>query len=117
VPLQDWYIVVFGLGQNRHTRRLLTQWFKDNYDDIIQRIKSQSTLSRIVKDTFSGYSSEKDAEDIKSFFEGKDVSKYNLALTQALDSIRANAVWLDRAKGDIVGWLNDFSKRYPSSRL
>jgi len=114
VPLQDWYLVVFGLGQNRHSRRLLTQWFKDNYDDITQRIKSQPTLSLIVKYTFSGYSSEKDAEDIESFFKDKDVSKYNLALTQALDSIRANAVWLDRAKGDIVGWLDGFSKRYPS---
>jgi len=35
---------------------------------VVRRVKSQSTLSRIVKDTFSGYSSEKDAEDIESFF-------------------------------------------------
>ena len=101
----------------------------------MQRVKSQSSLSYIIKFTFAGYSSEKDAKDIEAFFkvrklflgtrsphltltpvetQDKDVSKFNLSLTQALDSIRANAVWLDRSKDDILEWLTEFSKRYPS---
>jgi aminopeptidase 2 len=41
----------------------------------------------------------------------KDVSKFNLALDQALDSIRANAVWLETSETDIRAWLAGFEKR------
>lgn len=48
--------------------------------------------------------------------QGKDVSKFNLALDQSLDSIRANAIWWDRSKEDITAWLAEFEKR-KSSKL
>lgn len=49
----------------------------------------------LVQRTFSGLSTEKDYQEIVEFFKDKDTSKYNLALAQALDTIRAKIVWLE----------------------
>lgn len=114
VPLQDWHSVVAGLGQNRYTRRLMTSYFYENYDAILERYKGNFSLSYIVKYTLQWYTTEKDAIDIEKWFKGKDVSKYNLALEQSLDSIRSNAIWIDRSGKEIISWISDFSKRHTS---
>jgi aminopeptidase 2 len=49
----------------------------------------------LVQRTFSGLSSEKDYQEIVEFFKDKDTSKYNLALAQVLDTIRAKIAWLE----------------------
>lgn len=49
----------------------------------------------LVQRTFSGLSTEKDYQEIVEFFKDKDTSKYNLALAQVLDTIRAKIAWLE----------------------
>lgn len=53
---------------------------------------------------------EEDATQAEKFFETKDVSKFNLALSQALDKIRTNAAWLERDAKDVADWLEAWRK-------
>ncbi|KAF8311309.1 hypothetical protein DL93DRAFT_2229778 [Clavulina sp. PMI_390] len=110
VQLQDWHSTVNGLSSNTFTRRKMAQYFYDNYDSIIKRYEGTFSITYIVEYTFRNFTTEKDAEEIAEFFKGKDNSKYNLALSQALDNIKANSKWLNRSQGDIESWLAKFSK-------
>ncbi|KAF9504838.1 hypothetical protein BS47DRAFT_1438322 [Hydnum rufescens UP504] len=105
VPLQDWMYIFMGLGANRTTRRGVTVFFKENYAEILKRFEGNFSLSYIIKFVFESYTTEEDAQDTERFFKDKDISKYELAYHQALDSIRANAAWLKRSESDIESWL------------
>jgi aminopeptidase 2 len=48
-----------------------------------------------LKLAWGGLASLKDAEACEAFFKDKDTSKYALVLQQTLDSIRANAQWIE----------------------
>ncbi|KIO15899.1 hypothetical protein M407DRAFT_34482 [Tulasnella calospora MUT 4182] len=63
------------------------------------------SLSYLVKFSFQELTTEKDADAVEAWFKDKDVSKFNLALAQSLDTIRANAKWLERSKDDVADWL------------
>ena len=41
----------------------------------------------------------------------KDVSRYDMALAQSLDGIRARADWNERSTADLRQWLEDWKKR------
>jgi len=105
VPLQDWMYIFSGLGTNRATRRGVTVFFKENYAEILKRFEGNFSLSYIIKFIFESYTTEEDAQDTEAFFKDKDISKYELAYHQALDSIRANSAWLKRSGSDIESWL------------
>ncbi|KAF8311310.1 leucyl aminopeptidase [Clavulina sp. PMI_390] len=123
VQLQDFHPTVNGLSANTFTRRKMAQYFYDNYDSvymlrlimsyrlqILKRYEGTFSFTYIVEYTFRNFTTEKDATKIAAFFEGKDNSKYNLALSQALENIKANSKWLNRSQGDIEAWLTKFSK-------
>ncbi|KAF8325549.1 uncharacterized protein EI90DRAFT_2931912 [Cantharellus anzutake] len=107
VPLQDWHTTFAALNMNTVVRRKATGVFKNNYDEIIKRFEGNFSLGYIVKYNFESYTTEADRKETKAFFEDKDNSKYNMALNQALDSINANATWLDRSLGEIERWLRE----------
>lgn len=56
----------------------------------------------MVKGGFSSYSSFEDLDKAKAFFEGKDVRKFRLAVSQTYDSIQAAADWLKRDTEDVT---------------
>jgi hypothetical protein len=45
--------------------------------------------------TFKDLTTRQDVEETEAFFAHKDSSKYSLVLQQTLDSIRANAAWIE----------------------
>jgi len=111
VPLQDWMYIFAGLGANPFTRRETAAFFKANYADIIKRFEGNFSLGYFIKYSFENLSTEADLAETDAFFKDKDISKFNLSLHQALDSIRANIAWLKRSKDDVEVWLGEFEKR------
>ncbi|KAH8117511.1 peptidase family M1-domain-containing protein [Phellopilus nigrolimitatus] len=107
---QDVYRFIGKLSGNTVTRRQMAQWFKANYEEIYKRFSANTQLSDLVSYSFKKLSSEADAKDTEEFFKDKDVSKYNLSLSQALDTIRAHAAVLERSTDDVVQWLEEWSK-------
>ncbi|THH11179.1 hypothetical protein EW146_g8132 [Bondarzewia mesenterica] len=92
---QDVMYFFAGLAANPTARRQLIKFFEDSYDALYKRFEGNFTLRYLVKSVYSPLSTEKDREAAAAFFEGKDISKYNQALAQALDGIKAKAVWIE----------------------
>lgn len=70
----------------------------------------------LVQRTFSGLSTEEDYQGIVEFFKDKDTSKYNLALAQSLETIRAKITWLEVSIFFLTVWDVD-TDRMCSGRL
>ncbi|EIN08063.1 hypothetical protein PUNSTDRAFT_126849 [Punctularia strigosozonata HHB-11173 SS5] len=104
---RDQDIVYFfgGVSANRKTRRVLTEFFKERYDQIYKRFDGNFSLKFIVERAFNGLSSIKDHDETVEFFRGKDISKYRMSLEQTLDSIKAKAALIERSKEDVEQWL------------
>jgi aminopeptidase 2 len=49
----------------------------------------------LVWAVYGGFSSQSDLEHAEKFYDGRDTSKYNMALAQTLDSIRAKVRWIE----------------------
>ncbi|KIO32561.1 hypothetical protein M407DRAFT_213745 [Tulasnella calospora MUT 4182] len=105
VQIQDTMYFFSGAAANRESRRRIGEFFKENYDTITKMFEGNFSLSYLVKFSFQELTTEKDADAVEAWFKDKDVSKFNLALAQSLDTIRANAKWLQRSKDDVADWL------------
>ncbi|KAF8162999.1 leucyl aminopeptidase [Crassisporium funariophilum] len=102
---QDMFYFFGGLGGNFKGRRLLTKYFKEQYDVLYKRFEGNFSLHYMVTYSTEYYSTMKDCEETEAFFKDKDTSKYNQALAQTLDTIRARSAYVERATDDIVDWL------------
>jgi aminopeptidase 2 len=102
---QDVVNVFSGLSGNFKTRRILVEFFKKNYDVLQKRFEGNFMMRYLIQRTFGGLSTEKDYEDIVEFFKDKNTAKYNMALAQTLDTIRAKIAWIERSTADIEEWL------------
>ncbi|KAG9123895.1 Aminopeptidase 2 mitochondrial [Ceratobasidium sp. 392] len=107
---QDMMYYFAGLSSNRASRRRIAEFFKENYEKLYKRFEGNFSLSYLVKYGFDSFSSEADAQNVENFFKDKDTSKFNLALAQTLDSIRASDKWLNRSKEDVAQWLAEWQK-------
>lgn len=81
------------------------------------------SLANIIKFSFSSLASDKDLKDVEAFFADKSTNKvrsagprtlgteadycsqFAMALSQGLDSVRANARWQQRDAADVEDWL------------
>jgi len=99
-----------GLRNNFKTRRLLAKFFKDKYDVLSERFEGNFTLTYLVEISLSSSSTEEDYKGIVEFFKDKDISKYNLSLSQTLESIRANIKYIERSSEDLLEWLQRWQK-------
>ncbi|KAK2460553.1 hypothetical protein APHAL10511_007023 [Amanita phalloides] len=102
---QDILYFFRGLATNFKTRRALAVFFKDEYNALYKRFESNFMLSHLVSLAFGSLSTQKDYDDVKVFFEGRDTSKYNLSLAQAEDGIRARAGLVERSTDELWEWL------------
>ncbi|KAH7930860.1 hypothetical protein BV22DRAFT_1101563 [Leucogyrophana mollusca] len=108
---QDLIYFFGGLQSNPLTRRSSAQFFMNNYDDIYKRYEGNFSLKDVIATCFEHLTAEGDYDKTVEFFKDKDTSKYNLALSQTLDSIRSSSGWLKRSTADITYWLEEWSKR------
>ncbi|KAK7043674.1 Aminopeptidase 2 mitochondrial [Paramarasmius palmivorus] len=106
---RDQDVVYFfrGFTANRKARRLVTEFFKENYAEVRDLGAQTYTLKYLVESSFSVLSTEKDLKDANAFFEGKDTSKYSLSLGQSLDSIRARIAYIKHSTEDLEKWLKE----------
>ncbi|KAG9033193.1 Aminopeptidase 2 mitochondrial [Tulasnella sp. JGI-2019a] len=110
VQIQDTMYFFAGAASNRFARRKLIAFFKENYDKFMKMYEGNFSISYLIKYNFQDLTSDEDAKETAEFFKDKDVSKFNLALAQSLDSIHANAKWLQRSKDDVASWLKEWKQ-------
>ncbi|KAG8952836.1 Aminopeptidase 2 mitochondrial [Tulasnella sp. 419] len=84
VQIQDTMYYFSGASANRAARRRIGEFFEENYDKICKMFEGNFSLSYIVKFSFNGLTTEKDAEDVKKFFE------VMISLSQFSDNFHIN---------------------------
>ncbi|EEB92603.1 hypothetical protein MPER_08862 [Moniliophthora perniciosa FA553] len=106
---RDQDVVYFfrGFVGNNKARRMVPEFFKENYAEFHKRFSETYTLKYLVESSFSVLSTEKDLQDSIAFFKGKDISKYSLSLGQSLDSIRARIAYIKHSTEDLEKWLKE----------
>ncbi|GJE97967.1 M1 family metallopeptidase [Phanerochaete sordida] len=104
---QNLFYLFAGLQENFAGRHFLVRKFEENYDALYNRLIDNFGMQILIRYTFNGLASEKDHDDAKAFFEGKDTSKYSMALAQALDTIKSRAAWIQRSSNDLREWLSN----------
>ncbi|KIP07998.1 hypothetical protein PHLGIDRAFT_105051 [Phlebiopsis gigantea 11061_1 CR5-6] len=102
---QDIFYFFAGLLDNYGARHYVGEQFKGAYDTLSERFAGNFSMQNIVKYAFGGLATEKDYTETKAFFEGKDASKYKMALEQTLDGILARAAWVKRSTEDLRQYL------------
>ncbi|KAK1218706.1 Aminopeptidase 2 mitochondrial [Marasmius sp. AFHP31] len=104
---QDVMIFFRGWSQNPKARRPGNAFFRKYYDEFYKRFSETYTLKYLVQESFAVLSTEKDLKETEAFFEGKETSKYSLALAQSLDSIRARIAFIKHSTDDLQKWLKE----------
>lgn len=102
---QDIIYFINGFQRNFRTRRSCAQFFQDNYVELAKRFEGNFSFKSIVSATFENLTKEEDYQRTVDFFKDKDISRYNLALSQTLESLRASRAWIERSTTDIAEWL------------
>ncbi|KZV77286.1 hypothetical protein PENSPDRAFT_568462 [Peniophora sp. CONT] len=107
---QDVIYFFWGLSSNLKARLPLRDYFEKEYDTLYKRFETTSTFKYLISSTYAGFSSKKDLELAEKFFDGKDISKFNMALAQAYDSIKAKLRWIERSTDDLQSFLDEWEK-------
>ncbi|KAJ7812088.1 hypothetical protein B0H14DRAFT_2858160 [Mycena olivaceomarginata] len=84
-----------GLEANPLARALLVEFFKDNYDAFSKRFATNSMLKYLVTACFKGLSTQRAHDDAAEFFKDKDTTRYSMALSQALETVRARIAYIE----------------------
>ena len=102
VRRQDLHISLVHLSLTQTGRDKVWAWYQYNYNTLIQHYgDSLNYLSMILRNSISGFTSEEKAQEIEGFFKGKDVSRFDRALNQSLETIRTYAGWVGRDAKDV----------------
>ncbi|KAG1778533.1 hypothetical protein EV702DRAFT_967778 [Suillus placidus] len=110
---QDIIYFINGLQTNFRTRRSCAQFFQNNYAELAKRFEGNFSFKDIVSSSFGNLTKEEDYQKIVDFFKDKDTSRYNLALSQTLESLRASSAWIKRSTSDIAEWLSEWKRSSP----
>jgi len=108
---QDFTAFFVFLSSNKKTKRQLVQFVETNYDEIYKRFSGNTQLNHLISIAFKDLTREADAKELEEFFKDKDVSKFNLSLNQALDTIRSTDALIKRSTDDVVQWLESWGSR------
>ncbi|KAF6764898.1 leucyl aminopeptidase [Ephemerocybe angulata] len=108
---QDIMYYFAGLAGNFKSRRLLTSYFRDHYQELYKRFEANFSMQYLVKYSMDFLSTKEDLETTEAFFKDKDTSKYIQSLNQTLDTIRAKSAYIERSTEDLREWLKEWENR------
>ncbi|KAJ7860510.1 leucyl aminopeptidase [Mycena leptocephala] len=108
---QDVVQFCYSLESNPLARPLLVQFFKDNYDALSKRFATNSMLKYLVSGCFRSLATQEAHDDAQAFFKDKDTTRYSMALSQALETIRDRIAYIERSYNDLSDWLTKWEQR------
>jgi aminopeptidase N len=108
VALQDKHSGVIALANNSKVRAEVWHFIRDNWDSKVHPTLSGNlvVLERFLRFSLNKFADEKIADEIKSFFKGKDTRGYDKGLEVIDDTIRSYAGYQKRDAGVVKEWLS-----------
>ncbi|KAJ7641728.1 leucyl aminopeptidase [Roridomyces roridus] len=108
---QDVVSFCFGMAENTVAHGHLSRFYKDNYDALSKRFATNSMHKYLVQACFDCGSTEHEYKDVEEFHKDKDVSRYSMALSQVLETIRTKIDYIERSREDLSRWLIGWEER------
>ncbi|XP_072947418.1 puromycin-sensitive aminopeptidase [Epargyreus clarus] len=108
VRSQDTVFVVVSVAVSRDGRDLAWQFFKDHWQEFMDRYQGGFLLARLVKSTTENFASEAAAAEIEQFFRTHHSPGTERSVQQALETVRLNAAWLRRDLASATAYLQPY---------
>lgn len=105
---QDITSVVGPLAANPGARTFMWSWFKAHYNELHKRFYTGSFLfGRIVSAVCQPFATEEAASEMSLYFSQSELptDAVKRAIEQSIESVHANAKWLNQCRGPVSDWL------------
>lgn len=103
---QDTVFVLGGVSSGSLLgRRAAWKFLKDNWEELYNRYQGGFLISRLIKLTVDGFTGDKMAADVKSFFETHPAPAAERTIQQSCENILLNGAWLKRDAEAIQQYL------------
>ncbi|XP_078280972.1 puromycin-sensitive aminopeptidase [Rhinoraja longicauda] len=94
---QDTVFVLGGVSSGSLMgRKAAWKFLKDNWEELYNRYQGGFLISRLIKLTVEGFTGDKMAADVKSFFETHPAPAAERTIQQSCENILLNGAWLKR---------------------
>ncbi|XP_037947541.1 puromycin-sensitive aminopeptidase [Teleopsis dalmanni] len=105
VRAQDSVFVIVAVAVNPKGRDMAWQFFKDNNQKLLEQYQGGFLLARLIKYLIENFASEEKAIEVEKFFKTKQFSGTERTVSQAVETIRLNAAWLQRDLDSLTAYL------------
>ncbi|XP_021928261.1 puromycin-sensitive aminopeptidase isoform X3 [Zootermopsis nevadensis] len=106
VRSQDTVFVIISVAMTKRGRDLAWRFFRENWQELMNRYKSGFLLARLVKYTTENFASEEVAAEIEAFFRDHHSPGTERTVQQSCETIHLNAAWLQRDREAIREYLS-----------
>ncbi|XP_013146811.1 PREDICTED: aminopeptidase M1 isoform X2 [Papilio polytes] len=108
VRSQDTVFVIVSVAVSKNGRDLAWEFFKDHWQEFMDRYQGGFLLARLVKSTTENFASEASAQEIEEFFRTHHSPGTERSVQQALETVRLNAAWLRRDLASTDAYLKPY---------
>lgn len=111
VRSQDSVSVICGVAgstTSSEAGELSWQFVKDNWKLLYSRYSSGFLITRLVKCTTEGFTTEERAREVEEYFKQNPTPGAARTIQQSIESIHGNARWLNREKSSLRDYLIKF---------
>ncbi|KAH8408130.1 hypothetical protein KR222_009660 [Zaprionus bogoriensis] len=107
VRAQDSVFVIVAVAVNPHGRDMAWEFFKENHKLLLEQYQSGFLLTRLIKYLIENFASEERAREVEEFFKNNLIPGCERTVSQAVETIRLNAAWLERDLAELTKYLKN----------
>ncbi|KAH8375652.1 hypothetical protein KR200_004180 [Drosophila serrata] len=107
VRAQDSVFVIVAVAINPKGRDMAWDFFKENNKQLLERYQGGFLLSRLIKYLIENFATEDRAREVEEFFKTNQIPGCERTVSQAVETIRLNAAWLQRDRVALAAFLGE----------
>ncbi|XP_030380282.1 puromycin-sensitive aminopeptidase [Scaptodrosophila lebanonensis] len=105
VRAQDSVFVIVAVAINPKGRDMAWEFFKENNKRLLEQYQGGFLLARLIKYLIENFASEEKAREVEEFFKVNQFPGTERTVSQAVETIRLNAAWLERDREKLAAYL------------
>ncbi|XP_032596884.1 puromycin-sensitive aminopeptidase isoform X2 [Drosophila grimshawi] len=107
VRAQDSVFVIVAVAVNPKGRDMAWEFFKENNKQLLEQYQGGFLLTRLIKYLIENFASEAKAREVEEFFRTNQIPGCERTVSQAVETIRLNAAWLERDREKLTEFLKE----------
>ncbi|XP_064546193.1 puromycin-sensitive aminopeptidase isoform X1 [Drosophila montana] len=107
VRAQDSVFVIVAVAVNPKGRDMAWEFFKENNKQLLEQYQGGFLLTRLIKYLIENFASEEKAREVEEFFKTNLIPGCDRTVSQAVETIRLNAAWLQRDREKLTQFLTE----------